>query len=225
MAPQFWRKKRSSPLALAPMYEAAWLFLLGVIYGATLCTVTCLPYIGPYILSTGDGFKDGLYSSLAFLAGKLITYMIMGGMAAYLGAELLSNNEAVAKYITGVILIAVGASLFIARKNKSPCGRIQKAATRAPLVMLGISTSMLPCPAVIAMFTFAIKSGSVVYGAIYGGVYGAGVAMSPLLIIGGGVSMIANTLKVEVHRTMPYLRAISGILIALMGAKILTAGA
>lgn len=207
------------------MPEIAGLFLLGVIYGATLCTVTCLPYLGPYILSTGNGFKDGLYSSFTFLAGKLITYIIMGGMAASLGAELLSENETAAKYLTGAVLLVVGGSMLLSRGDDKSCKRRHGAVSRTPLVMLGISTSMLPCPAVVAMFTFAVKSGSIAYGALYGGVYGAGVALSPLLIIGGGVSMIAEKLKIEVRGFMPYLRGISGILIALMGVKILAVGA
>ncbi len=203
------------------MSELGGLFLLGVIYGSTLCTLTCLPYLGPYILTTGNGFSDGFSLSFAFLVGKLLTYTALGGMASLLGAELLSGNKVAAQYFTGAILAVVGVVMILSSRKSNECAKRTTVGKKAPLIMLGVSTSMLPCPAVIAMLAMSAKSGSIMGGSLDGAVYGLGVAFSPMLVIGGGVAMIGETLSMKVRESMPTLRILAGVFIALMGAKLL----
>ena len=65
------------------MSDLIGLFLLGLLYGATICSITCLPYLGPFLLTTGEGFKDGILSSFAFFTGKLVVYATLGGCAGF----------------------------------------------------------------------------------------------------------------------------------------------
>jgi cytochrome c-type biogenesis protein len=54
------------------------LFTLGLTYGLTVCSLTCLPYLVPYFMGAGKGFGDGVKNTGIFISGKLFTYTIMG---------------------------------------------------------------------------------------------------------------------------------------------------
>lgn len=199
------------------MAELGGLLLLGFTYGGTFCALTCLPYLGPFLLSTGDGFRDGLRSSALFLFGKLFVYTSLGGLAAYLGKGLELDKIEASKYIVGATLFAVGIFIVFSRKGK--CEKNVRKGEKVSALFLGVTTSLTPCPALIVVFTLAVKNGSVLSGVLYGAVYGLGVAVSPLLIIGAGISTIGGRLKENIGGFMPYLRAAAGFLVVMTGMR------
>jgi cytochrome c-type biogenesis protein len=201
------------------MYDVAGLFLLGLVYGATTCSLTCLPYLGPYLLSTGRGFKDGVKSSLLFLSGKLVCYMFVGGLSAYLGNVLMPEQSMTARWVTGIAIIAFGLSIPFVRGECSRKG--QTISKGISLFLLGLSTSLIPCPPLMAIFLVAAKSGSLVLGITYGLVYGLGLAISPMIIACGVLSLIARSLRIEVNGIMPYLKTTSTALIVFMGVRMI----
>jgi len=201
------------------MYDVAGLFLLGLVYGATTCSLTCLPYLGPYLLSTGRGFRDGVKSSLLFLSGKLVCYMFVGGLSAYLGNVLMPEQSMTARWVTGIAIIAFGLSILFVRGECSRKG--QTISKGISLFLLGLSTSLIPCPPLMAIFLVAAKSGSLVLGITYGLVYGLGMAISPMIIACGVLSLIARSLRIEVNGIMPYLKTTSTALIVFMGVRMI----
>ena len=202
------------------MHDAAGLFLLGLLYGTTVCSLTCLPYLGPYLLSTGRGFTDGVKSSLLFLSGKLICYMFIGGLSAYLGNVLTLDKSMSAKWIMGIAIIAFGLSIpFVSKGECRKKG--QTIGKGISLFLLGVSTSLIPCPPLVTMFLLAAKNGSFISGISYGLVYGLGLILSPLIIAGGGITVISKTIKTEVKGFVPYLQGISVVMIVIMGIRIL----
>jgi thiol:disulfide interchange protein DsbD len=193
------------------------LFLLGLVYGATVCSFTCLPYLGPFLLGTGNGFQDGIASSLIFMLGKLVCYAVMGGIAAFLGRIVTHDGTAI---IMGTALIAVGVALpFLGGGECSK--RCQIVGKRLSLFALGASTSLIPCPPVSAMLLLAAHQRSIGAGVLYGMIYGTGLLVSPLVIAGGGMALIAKHLRIEIRKIMPYLQGLSAVLIVVMGAGIL----
>jgi len=199
------------------MVELGGLLLLGFSYGGTLCAITCLPYLSPFLLATGDGFRDGLRSSMLFLFGKLMVYTLLGGLAAYLGKGLELDKVEASKYIMGVTLFAVG--FFIVFFHKSECQNKAVKRKKTSALFLGVCTSMTPCPALMVVFALAVQKGSILSGLTYGAVYGFGVAISPLLLIGAGLSAIGGRMKTEVGGFMPYLRVASGFLVVMAGVR------
>lgn len=199
------------------------LFLLGVVYGATTCSITCLPYLSPYLLATGKGFRDGIGSSAAYLSGKVLTYAVLGALAAAMGHMLFSGDNAAIRLIQGITLIVTGLALpFIAREG---CRKKEQMPGRnASLFALGMSSSLVPCFPVLNMLTAAAKSGSVVQGSASGLFYGAGIALSPLLILGGVFAVIAKTVHAEARSFTPYLRGLAMIAMVIMGIKFLISG-
>ena len=201
--------------------DAAGLFTLGLIYGTTVCSMTCLSYLGPYLLGTGDGFRDGVISSLSFGLGKICCYVFLGGLAGYLGRELTSSP---AQTLTmGIILIGVAISMpFVTKKScRNKCHQGSK---RATLLTLGAATSLVPCPPVLAILTLAASQGSMVTGMGFGLFYGLGIIISPLLLVGGGLSLVSQKLRQEVKSFMPYIQGLAMTIMILMGAKIIYGG-
>ena len=203
------------------MPEIASLFILGIIYGLTICSLSCLPYLGPYLMSTGKGFRDGINSSLIFISGKLLIYSCLGGIAAYIGSELLVNDFLHLKYTIGGILIAVG--LILPFVSKGGCNKKhQLTGKRLSLFALGVSTSLIPCPSLISMSLLAANKGSIFIGASYGLVFGLGLMISPLVIAGGGIALISRSVKLEVRGFTPWLNALSVVIIVTMGIRVIT---
>lgn len=202
------------------MHDAAGLFLLGLLYGTTVCSLTCLPYIGPYLLSTGRGFADGMKSSLLFLSGKLICYMFIGGLSAYLGSVLMLDKGMAPKWIMGIAIIAFGLSIPFVSRGKC-CNKRQVMGKNISLFVVGISTSLIPCPQIATIFMLAAKNGTLVSGISYGLIYGLGIILSPLVIAGGGLSVISKTIKAEIKGLVPYLQGISVVIIVVMGIRII----
>ena len=198
--------------------DAAGLFTLGLVYGATVCSMTCLSYLGPYILGTGNGFRDGVLSSLSFGLGKICCYVFLGGLAGYLGRELTASP---AQTLTmGIILIGVAISMpFVAKRGcRDKCHQGGK---RASLLTLGAATSLVPCPPVLAILTLAASQGSMVTGMGFGFFYGLGIIISPLLLVGGGLSLVSQKLRQEVKSFMPYIKGLAMTIMILMGANII----
>ncbi len=202
-------------------FDAAGLFALGLVYGATVCSMTCLSYIGPYLLGTGNGFRDGVLSSLSFGLGKICCYVFLGGLAGYLGQKLTFSPAHT--WAMGITLIGVALSMpFVAKRGcRDKC---QQRSKRVSLLTLGAATSLLPCPPVIAILTLAAGQGSMVTGMGFGLFYGLGIIISPLLLVGGGLALISDKLRREVKSFMPVIQGLAMTIMILMGANIIYGG-
>ncbi len=197
------------------------LFALGVVYGTTVCSLSCLPILAPCLLSTGRGFKDGILLSLSFMQGKVLAYAFLGGLAAWLGSSFLTNI--IPQPIIGMVLIAVGILLpFMGQKKCSTdCSRVNR---RLPLFTLGMSTSLIPCPPLVAILVTAAQKGSISIGILYGALFGIGLMISPLLLAAGGAAAIGNTINMKSNSVRIFTQTVSTLLIISMGIRfILTA--
>ena len=202
------------------MHDAVSLILLGMAYGATVCSFTCMPYLAPYLMGTGKGFRDGLASTLTFVLGKICTYGALGGIAALVGQAITldhSHNK-----IMGITLLCVAISLpLVARRGCQT--RCQVVGKRGSLFVLGIASSLVPCPPLAAIFVLAANKGSLLIGTAYGLLYGIGLMLSPMLIAGGGLAMISGKIKQEATTFVPYMRGIAMLVMAIMAINMIRA--
>ncbi|MEN8256754.1 MAG: sulfite exporter TauE/SafE family protein [Thermodesulfobacteriota bacterium] len=190
---------------------------LGVLYGCTMCSFTCLPYLGIYLMGTGQGFGDGVRASFFFLLGKVCTYTLFGALAGALGMVL--DLSATQGKVLGLVLITTGIFLpFVARKQCQ--GTCRQSGKRLSLFSLGMATSLLPCPPLAAVFLVAAQKGSWLLGAGYGALFGLGLFVSPLLLAGGGLAHITKTIQFEAKGFTPYLQGISMLIIVVIGLRV-----
>lgn len=199
------------------------IFILGLIYGFTTCSFSCMPYLAPYTIGDGRGFRDGIRGAVSFVSGKVFTYSFMGAAAAGFGSEVIKVNSRAAGYMFGAVLIMIGSSIMF-RKNKQGCSgsgvsgkAVGKYSGKLPLFALGIMTSILPCLPLSALFITASGSGSAYKGALYGFLFGSGLIISPIVLAGGVLGFISGRLRTESPELKGFMTAVSGFILIFMG--------
>jgi len=203
------------------MGEATGLFLMGLAYGTTVCSLTCLPCLGTYLMGCGNGFRDGVIASMFFMLGKVASYTIFGGLAGLLD-QVLTLTGRQQRIIPGIALI--GAALMLPFMSSSGCKQQHETAgKRGSLLLLGMATSLVPCPPLAAILLLAAKEGSWLTGAGYGLLYGTGLMLSPLLIAGGGLALIAKKIRLELAGIKPFLQGAVMLIMIIMGIQVLSA--
>lgn len=198
------------------MAEAFSFILLGVLYGSTVCSFTCMPYLGVYVIGTGNSFREGVEATLIFLAGKICVYVLFGIVAGAVGKTL--DISGLQGKIFGVILIASGLLLpFVAGRRCG--GACRHGGRKLSLFALGCGTGLLPCPPMLSLLLLAAQKGSWLAGATYGVMFGLGQIVSPILLAGGGLAHLAGKIRLEVKNFTPYLRLISMMIMVFLGIR------
>lgn len=200
------------------MPDPAALFTLGLAYGLTVCSFTCLPYLAPYLMGTGTGLRSGISNSLCFMSGKLLAYATLGGLAAFIGhsVELGANSS----MVMGLLIIGAGISMPFVNRNRCT-KKCQGAAKSISMLALGAGSSLAPCPPLAAIFFLSAQRGAVVEGVFYGLIYGLGLVLSPLIIAGGGLALISASIRRQLGARMKYIEGLSMLIMISMGLKIL----
>jgi sulfite exporter TauE/SafE len=87
-------------------------------------------------------------------------------------------------------------------------------------MLLGASTSLVPCPPLVAVLMLAAHKGSVMTGIGYGLIFGSGLIISPLVAAAGTMALIAGVIRQKVSWIGPYLRGSAMMILLFMGLKI-----
>ncbi|BCB25168.1 hypothetical protein SKTS_00540 [Sulfurimicrobium lacus] len=172
----------SVPLELPPPigFFAAW--GLGLTMGLTACTVTCLPFMGTWVLGRGGNGRGALRDTGLFLLGRITAYSLLGALAGALGGWLAhALGSGVGHVAIGLASIAAGAWLLLPERRQA-CGAMRRAAAMPPL-LLGFSLSLTPCAPLAALLAACSVSGGGIEGMGYGLSFGLGAALTPLLLL------------------------------------------
>jgi sulfite exporter TauE/SafE len=183
------------------MPESAGLFsawLLGLSLGLTACTVTCLPYMGAWVMARERG--TALADTGFFLAGRVSAYGVLGLAAGLAGVWLASVLDGgLGHFVVGAASIAAGLWLILGEGRHRPCGVARRSSRRAsaPPFALGFSLSLTPCAPLASLLAVAAQSGSAPLGAAYGVAFGLGAAVTPLLLLLPLLGVFAASLKTQ----------------------------
>ena len=157
---------------------SAW--LLGLSLGLTACTITCLPFMGTWVLAR-EG-SAAWADTLAFLAGRVSAYTVLGMVAGMAGAWLAATLKGGVGHLA-IGLASIAAGIWLLAGPKQPgCGVRGKADRLSPF-SLGFSLSLVPCAPLASLLAFSAQAGSAPLGAGYGLVFGLGAAVTPLLLV------------------------------------------
>jgi len=158
-------------------------WLLGVSMGLTACTITCLPFMGSWVLGRGGQRREALVDTAAFLSGRVATYALLGAIAGGLGAwltDVLASGFGHAAI--GVSSIAAGLYLLRPVRVSAPCGARRRGA-QAPPFLLGASLSLTPCAPLASLLAACALAGGAGSGLGYGVAFGLGAAVTPLVFL------------------------------------------
>lgn len=166
-------------------------WLLGVSMGLTACTVTCLPFMGTWALGRASGRTEAFLHTGIFLAGRIVTYTLLAGLAGGVGASLAGalggkgGNGAI-----GIVSIASGLWLLLrpprsctAPPSTTQPVRFRRKVDALPPLVLGAALSLAPCTPLASLLVLAAQAGSALSGAAYGLAFGLGAAMTPILVL------------------------------------------
>jgi len=208
--------------------------LFGSLVGSAHCAAMCGGFVAAYAGTEGSGGRAAAHA--AYHGGRLVTYATLGAAAGAFGRALdLAGRAAgladAAGIVAGVLLLVTGAAGLAprsrlvklrARPAWSPTLRLGAllarfragtATTRA--LVLGLTTTLLPCGWLYAFVALAAASGSAVEGALVMGTFWVGTL--PMLL---GVGMSLGLVTRRWGGRLPQLRA--GLVLAVGFVTLLT---
>jgi hypothetical protein len=121
------------------MHDITGIFTLSVVYGFTVCSLSCLPALSVYLMGTGQTFKDGLVGGFYFVAGKMLVYGTWGGLAGAFG--MLFGVSTIQNRWMGLFVIVTALAIPLAARTKTACNcrSSRQRGRRLPLLLLGAS--------------------------------------------------------------------------------------
>jgi uncharacterized protein len=207
------------------MIVASWLSVLAAsLVGSVHCAAMCGGFVAAY--AGGEAERPGMRaaSHVAYNGGRLVTYLGLGATAGALGQALdLAGRSAglahAAGIVTGVLLLITGA-LGLWRKpvliqlRKGPTralasglGALLASFRKKPMLVralvLGLSSTLLPCGWLYAFAAFAAASGSASSGAFLMSAFWLG---SLPVMLGVGISLESVTSRFK--RQLPRVRSL-----------------
>ncbi len=193
-------------------FASAW--LLGLSLGLTSCTVTCLPFMGTWILARGT--LTVWSDTFAFLAGRVSAYTTLGLAAGLAGNWLTTTLEGGMGHLAiGAASVAAGAWL-LAGPTRRGCG-VSSRAGRLPPYALGISLSLVPCAPLASLLATAAQAGSAPAGAGYGLAFGFGAAVTPLVLVLPLLGRFGELLRQDRAWLGTWLRRGAGVVLIALG--------
>lgn len=190
---------------------SAW--LLGLSLGLTACTVTCLPYMGAWVMGRERG--TALADTVAFLAGRVTAYALLGLAAGLAGAWLTQVLQGGIGHVAiGVASLAAG--LWLLRGTSRRGCAAGRRAHASPLAM-GFALSLTPCAPLASLLAFAAQAGSAVGGMAYGLAFGLGAAVTPLLVLLPVLGWFGQRLREGRAELGLWLRRGAGLVLAVLG--------
>ncbi|MEY2633722.1 MAG: hypothetical protein RIR00_2376, partial [Pseudomonadota bacterium] len=170
-------------------------FSLGLLYGLGPCLLSCLPYLGPVLLSSDGGLRQSWQVLLPLSAGRLTVYAGFGAVSGWWGSRFVAGVAPWTVALTlGLALLLAGLALLLRRRGGCAgraCGG--PAAPSRPLLtsglyLLGVGMALTPCAPLSAILLGAAASASPLGGALLGLAFGLGACLAPGLVYGLGVA-------------------------------------
>jgi thiol:disulfide interchange protein DsbD len=200
----------------------------GFFYGMTLCSFSCLPYIGTYIMGTQDGFKKGFKATIIFSISRIATYTLLGGLCGYIGSVILKeiNPESIL-LITGSVIALIGIIVILMPLRACPQSshkiseRISLQNPYLHLIFMGVVISLIPCLPLTSVLLYSSTTQSIFTGGLIALIFSIGTSISPLCLFGGLAGWLSKKIRFQIPQRKGLMQRISGIVLVLLGIKLL----
>jgi cytochrome c biogenesis protein CcdA len=207
--------------------------LMGLVFGAGPCTVTCLPYLGPVFLTQEAGWRRILGVILPFSAGRLAGYSALGTVAGYAGYTATNwFKQGPAGILLGVATVVLGILLLRrAGKGKACAVKAPQEQKVAPPVKdasrklmpvslfgLGLGMALNPCVPLGTVLTVAAAGADPLLGAELGLAFGLGAVVVPALVFSLLVAHFGLQVRQALSQWRGRLEAGAGGLLIVLGS-------
>ncbi|MGD9131396.1 MAG: sulfite exporter TauE/SafE family protein [Candidatus Bathyarchaeota archaeon] len=203
---------------------------LGILYGLTVCTSACLPYVASYIAGIKAGFRRGVVVTVIYNSGRIVAYAVIGSIAGllstFVNAAFFETYQTIFSIIFGFVVIFIGISTFFKKASCNTCmpknvesqgglGNFrQNFDVRA--FFMGLSRGFVLCPPLVAFLLYAITNYQANY-TVLAVLFGLGTALSPMLILAGVVGWLLE--KAPLFRK--WTSILGGAVLVLLGISVL----
>jgi sulfite exporter TauE/SafE len=203
-------------------------FLLGLV-GSLHCAGMCGP-LALALPATGDTTPGYVLGRVAYNAGRIVTYCLLGivfGLAGW--TFLLAGLQ---RWISIALGMALLLRLFASRRLalsrpitslvhqlRSRMSVLLRRRSFAALVVLGLLNGLLPCGLVYVACAGAASTGGILAGASYMGAFGAGTVPMMLAISLSG-KLVPLFLRLKLAKTIPVCVFLLATLLILRGMSL-----
>ncbi len=199
--------------------------LMGLAFGAGPCNITCLPYLGPVLMSSGGSWRI----VVPFSAGRLFSYAVVGGVAgglgglsrAYFEGELGSVMLGLATLAMGLLMLAKSASQQRCSKQASSTTQPITLHTHRPkgftLFAMGAGMALNPCAPLATVLVAAAITSQVSSGLALGLAFGLGAVLIPTLLFVYLISQLGEQIRHHLSQHRQTLERSAATLLILLG--------
>lgn len=207
--------------------------LMGLVFGAGPCSITCLPYLGPVFLTQNGGGRHTLAVIVPFSLGRLAGYTALGTVAGYAGYAATNwFKEGPAGMLLGTATVVLGI-LLLRRAGKgkgcSVSGSVEQTVAfpgqtpsrpMMPLSLFGLGLGMAlnPCVPLGTVLTVAAASADPLLGARLGIAFGVGAVVVPALVFGLVIAHFGMQVRQGLAKWQGKLEAGAGTMLIVLGA-------
>ncbi|MEJ2345600.1 MAG: sulfite exporter TauE/SafE family protein [Gammaproteobacteria bacterium] len=202
--------------------------LMGLVFGAGPCNVTCLPYLGPVFL----GSHPGAWRTIAaFSLGRLAAYAGLGAVAGAAGRAATSwLDPAAASIALGGATLVVGVLLWRRAGASRRCaaqprgGEVtatiyprRPAAMPLGLFAMGASMGLNPCVPLATVLVAAAASAAWQSGLWLGLGFGVGAVLMPALVFGAVMAHFGLQVRAALQRWGGVVERAAGVGLMVLG--------
>jgi len=204
-------------------------FIVGLVFGSTVCTFACSSYLVTYIASLGRGFRAGVENALVFGIGRVVVYSLLGLLTGISSSFLnASSYKEYVPLVFGIAVILIGINLFFKKASCSFSKRERNKPSRqasghfdSHVFLMGLTWGFIPCAPLIAILLYSAAFFSLTESIILACLFGLGTLTSPLLPLCGMTGWIANLAQRKTLTLRKWISRIGGSILLLMGVSIL----
>jgi len=205
--------------------------VLGLFYGLTFCTSTCLPYVVSYIAGIKAGFRKGLIVTSIYNLGRITAYALIGtviGLFKVLVSDtFLLTYQRYAFAAFGATIIVIGANILVNGKSSShSCNKtcvelnVHGATARkfdVRAFLMGFTKGLVLCPPLLGLLLYSATLSGPSDSVIFATLFGIGTALSPLLLLGGATGWLLN----KAPLFSGWISKIASVILILLGLNML----
>ena len=203
-------------------------FLLGLV-GSLHCAGMCGP-LALALPATGNSTPAYVLGRVAYNAGRIITYCLLGIVFGLVGWTLLLAG--LQRWVSIALGVALLLGLFASRRLalarpvtsvvnqlKASMSVLLRRRSLAGLAVLGLLNGLLPCGLVYVACAGAAATGGVLAGASYMAAFGVGTVPMMLAISLSG-NLVPTSLRLKLVKTIPVCVFLLASLLILRGMSL-----
>lgn len=205
------------------------ILVMGLAFGAGPCNISCLPYLGPVLLTRDADLRQSWRTVVPFFAGRMAGYTLLAAVAGAAGEALLSEAllGGPGRAALGGMTIVLGV-FVIWRSRRAINGCAKPASTERserhrnrgmPLGLFGMGMGMAlnPCMPLSTVLVAAAATMQASSGALLGLTFGIGAVLIPLVLFGTLVAYLGAQIRFHLQRWKSTLEGGAGAMLIVLG--------